>query len=135
VLSALGFSIPVAGAVKDDKHRTRAILMDGVETDLKQRRQLYAYVGTIQEEVHRFAIEYHRKLRGKALSRSVLDSIPGIGEKRKLALLNEFGSIDAIKEADVATLAKAPGMNEAAAEAVAEYFSRSGGASSNPDPE
>ncbi len=135
VLSALGFSIPVAGAVKDDKHRTRAILLDGVETDLKQRRQLYAYVGTIQEEVHRFAIEYHRKLRGKALSRSVLDSIPGIGEKRKLALLNEFGSIDAIKEADVATLAKAPGMNEAAAEAVAEYFSRSGGASSNPDPE
>ena len=97
VLAALRLDIPVAGMVKDDKHRTRAILFEGKETSLKGMQELFAYCGRIQEEVHRFAIEYHRSLRGKSMSRSVLDGIPGIGEKRKLSLLEHFGSVDAIK--------------------------------------
>ena len=122
VLKALRIDIPIAGMAKDDKHRTRALIYKDEELELKPHRELFAYVGTIQEEVHRFAIEYHRKLRGKTLSRSVLDGIPGIGEKRKLALLAEFGSVDAIKAADVYKLAEAPGMNMAAAESVYNYF-------------
>ena len=122
VISALGFQIPVAGAVKDDKHRTRALLYEETEFPLKGHTELFAYIGAIQEEVHRFAIEYHHKLRGKALSRSVLDGIPGIGEKRKLALLSKFGSVDAIRAADVYQLADTEGMNMAAAEAVNAYF-------------
>ena len=123
VLHALGFDgIPVAGAVKDDKHRTRALLFEGVETPLKGHQRLYAYVGAIQEEVHRFAIEYHHNLRGKSMTRSVLDDIPGIGEKRKLALLAKFGSVEGIKQASVYELADVDGMNTAAAEAVAEFF-------------
>ena len=124
VLAALKLNIPVAGMVKDDKHRTKAMLYEGVETPLKGRHELFAYCGRIQEEVHRFAIEYHRSLRGKAMHRSVLDDIPGIGEKRKMALLNHFGSVDAIKAASAEDLAKAPGMNAKAAEAVYSYFRR-----------
>jgi len=124
VIAALGFDIPVAGAVKDDKHRTRALLYNEQEYALKGQTDLFAYIGAIQEEVHRFAIEYHHKLRGKALSRSVLDGIPGVGEKRKLALLSKFGSVDAIRAADVYQLADTEGMNMAAAEAVHEYFKK-----------
>lgn len=125
VLRALGFDdIPVAGAVKDDKHRTRALLFEGVETPLKNNQRLYAYIGAIQEEVHRFAIEYHHNLRGKTMTRSVLDDIPGIGEKRKLALLSKFGSVEGIKQATVYDLAAVDGMNTAAAESVAEYFAK-----------
>ena len=123
VLAALGLGIPVAGMVKDEKHRTRALLYEGTEHPLRDVHELFAYCGRIQEEVHRFAIEYHRGLRGKALNKSVLDDIPGIGEKRKLALLNTFGSVDAIKQAGVYDLSQAPGMNSRAAEAVFEYFS------------
>ena len=122
VLAALKLDIPVAGMVKDDKHRTRAMLYEGEDTPLKGRHELFSYCGRIQEEVHRFAIEYHRSLRGKAMHRSVLDEIPGIGEKRKMALLNHFGSVDAIKAASAEDLAKAPGMNAKAAEAVTRYF-------------
>ena len=125
VLHALGFdNIPVAGAVKDDKHRTRALLFEGKETPLRGQSRLYAYVGAIQEEVHRFAIEYHHNLRGKSMTRSVLDDIPGIGEKRKLALLAKFGSVEGIKQASVYDLAAVDGMNTAAAESVAEYFAK-----------
>ena len=122
VLNALKIEIPVAGMAKDDKHRTRALIYNETETPLKPHPQLFAYVGAVQEEVHRFAIEYHRKLRGKELTRSVLDGIPGIGEKRKLALLSELGSVDAIKAASVYRLAEVPGMNLAAAESVHKYF-------------
>ncbi len=121
-LAALGLDIPVAGAVKDDRHRTAALLYDGVETPLKGLPGLYSYVGAIQEEVHRFAIDYHHRLRGKGLSRSILDEIPGIGEKRKLSLLSHFGSVDAIRRASEEELAAAPGMNAAAAARVSEYF-------------
>ena len=127
VLAALKLGIPVAGMVKDDKHRTRAILFEGSETPLKGRNELYSYCGRIQEEVHRFAIEYHRGLRGKAMHRSVLDDIPGIGEKRKLALLSHFKSVDAVKAASVEELAEAPSMNRKAAEEVYNYFSKEKG--------
>ena len=135
MLFALGLDVPVAGMVKDDKHRTRALLYEGVEYPLTGTRgaaangsesggmhELYTFCGRLQEEVHRFAIEYHRSLRGKAVKRSVLDNVPGIGEKRKMSLLNTFGSVDSIKSASVEDLAKAPGMNLRAAEQVFEYF-------------
>ena len=122
VLSALKMDIPIAGMAKDDKHRTRALIYQEQETELKGRSELFAYVGAVQEEVHRFAIEYHRKLRGKALTRSVLDGVPGIGEKRKLALLSDLGSVDAIRSADVERLSQVPGMTRQAAESVHKYF-------------
>ncbi len=125
VLKALKLdSIPVAGLAKDDKHRTRALVFREEELPLKGRQELFAYCGTIQEEVHRFAIDYHHNLRGKSMSRSVLDGIPGIGEKRKLALLSAFGSVDAIKAAGAYELSQAPGMNLRAAEEVVKYFAK-----------
>lgn len=122
VLTALKVDIPVAGMAKDDKHRTRALVYNGAETPLKGHSDLFAYVGSIQEEVHRFAIDYHHKLRGKAMTRSVLDSIPGVGEKRRTALLRQFGSVENIKNADVYELSRAPGMNMKVAEDIKEYF-------------
>jgi excinuclease UvrABC nuclease subunit len=125
VLAALKIKIPVAGMVKDEKHKTRGLLLQGEEKDLKDNRTLLRYISTIQEEVHRFAIEYHRGLRAKKLKKSVLDSIPGIGEKRKAALLKELGSIEAISAADVEVLAGIPGMNRAAAESVKKHLNNS----------
>jgi len=122
VLNALNVDIPVAGMAKDDKHRTRALVFGDAETPLKGHSELFSYVGSIQEEVHRFAIDYHHKLRGKAMTRSVLDSIPGVGEKRRQALLQHFGSVENIRKADVYELAEAPGMNVKVAEDVKEYF-------------
>ncbi len=122
VLSALGVSIPVAGMVKDEKHRTRGLIFGDVEIDLKGEPPLYHYIGRIQEEVHRFAIEYHRGLRTKKLQKSALDEIPGIGDKRKQALFANFGSIEAIAKADIDVLRGLPGMNLAAAEAVKKHL-------------
>lgn len=123
VLSALGIDIPVAGMAKDDRHRTRALVYGDKELPLKGHPELFAYIGSIQEEVHRFAADYHRKLRGKAMTRSVLDSIPGVGDKRRRALLQRFGSVENIKKAEVYELAQAPGMNIRVAEDIKEYFS------------
>ena len=122
VLSALKLDIPIAGMVKDDKHRTKALLYNDLEIELKGRSELFAFVGAVQEEAHRFAIDYHRKLRGKKLSRSVLDGIEGIGEKRKLSLLSHFGSVDAIKAAAIQDLAETPGLNRSVAESIKQYF-------------
>ncbi len=124
VLAALKLDIPVAGMVKDDKHRTRALLWQDVETPLRGHSELFAYCGAIQEEVHRFAIEYHRSLRNKSLSKSVLDNIEGVGEKRKTALLAKFGSIDNIRKATVYEIAETEGMNQRVAETVADYFAK-----------
>ncbi|MGN0709731.1 MAG: excinuclease ABC subunit UvrC, partial [Anaerovoracaceae bacterium] len=125
VLDALGADVPVAGMAKDDKHRTRALVFaDGSEIDLRDRPVLFRYCGTIQEEVHRFAIEYHHKLHGKSSIHSVLDEIDGIGPKRRNALLENFKTVDAVKQASVEQLAAAPGMNENAAESVYNYFHR-----------
>jgi excinuclease UvrABC nuclease subunit len=122
VLAALKVEIPVAGMVKDDKHRTRGLVFHGEEKDLRGDPPLYRFAGTVQEEVHRFAIEYHRSLRAKKLQKSALDEIPGIGEKRKQALFNSFKSIEGIAEAEIEAIASVPGMNRPAAEAVKKHL-------------
>ncbi len=121
VLSELHLSqIPVAGLVKDDKHRTKNLLFNEKQINLKEYPELYTYFGAIQEEVHRFAIAYHHNLRSKNMLSSELDSVPGIGEKRKIALLRTFGSIDKIKSATIEELAAVSGMTKAAAQNVKE---------------
>lgn len=123
VLTALKLDIPVTGMTKDDSHRTRAIVFeDGTEIDLKERPVLFRYAGTIQEEVHRFAIDYHHKLHGKNAIHSVLDNIDGVGPKRRNELLYYFKTIDAIKRADVEELCKVPSITETVAKKIVEYF-------------
>ena len=123
VLDELNLDIPVVGMAKDDSHRTRALVFaDGREVDLKERPLLFRYCGTIQEEVHRFAIEYHHSLHGRNAISSVLDEIPGIGPRRRNSLLAAFGSVDAIKAASAEELAAAPGMDRRAAESVKQFF-------------
>jgi excinuclease ABC subunit C len=123
VTRAMNINVRVAGMVKDDRHRTRGIISEnGTETDLKDKPELFHLIGGIQEEVHRFVIDYHRGMRRAKTVRSLLDDIPGIGEKRRNALLTAFGSIDAIREADETALAEIPGMNIAAAKAVHDFF-------------
>lgn len=123
VLDALRLDIPVVGLAKDDAHRTRAIVFEGgKEISLKERPLLFAYAGTIQEEVHRFAIEYHRNLHGKKSISSLLDEIKGIGPRRRNALLAHFGSIDAIKNAGLDELCEVEEMSKAAAQNVIDFF-------------
>ena len=111
--------------VKDDHHRTRGLVYGDVELDLKDEPALFKCLGTMQEEVHRFAIEYHRGLRNKQMQRSVLDDIEGVGEKRKQALLAHFGSIDKISKAEVVEIAEVDGLNTAVAERIYAYFHKS----------
>ncbi len=124
VLTAMNEHITVAGMVKDSRHRTRGLIIDGKELDLKKNPVLFRYVTSIQDEVHRFAIEYHHGLRSKTMQKSVLDEIPGIGERRKKALLAAFGNIGRISAASVEELADVEGMNKKAAEEVSEFFAR-----------
>ena len=153
VIEATGFEIPVVGMVKDHRHRTRGLIVrvpgnaedvaadgDGfswMEIPLTDKPLLYKYIGTMQEEVHRFAITYHHKLRSKNLEHSVLDDIDGIGPKRRKALLEAFGSVEEIKrismgtaaDADggdpVETLMRAEGVDRKSAENVVKFFSSS----------
>lgn len=122
VLEAMNEHITVAGMVKDDRHRTRGLIVDEKELDLKERPVLFRYVTTIQDEVHRFAIGFHHDLRNKSMKKSILDEIPGIGAVRKKALLSEFGSIEKIRRATVEELAAVDGMNTPAAEKVSEFL-------------
>ncbi len=122
VVSAMKLNIPVAGMAKDDSHRSRALIFHGEERSLRELPGLGRWIPPIQEEVHRFAIEYHRGLRSGGMKKSVLDEIPGIGEKRKQALLQEYKSIEAIAAASVEDLRKIPGMDIRAAEAIKEFF-------------
>ena len=104
-LNQLGVSVPVFGMVKDDSHRTRALVTpEGLEIGIAAQQSVFSFIGTIQEEAHRFAITYHRKLRSNRLRYSELDTIPGIGEKRKQDLLKAFKSITAIREASLEEL-------------------------------
>jgi len=121
-LAKLGMDLPVAGMVKDNHHRTRGLLFEGQEADMPRHSEGFKLITRIQDEVHRFAVEYHRKLRSDSQVRSVLDDIPGIGPTRRKALLRHFKSIDAISAADVDTLLQAPTMNKASAEAVYKFF-------------
>lgn len=123
VLEGLRLNIPVFGMVKDDKHRTRALTApDGREIGLDGTPAVFALIGRLQEEVHRFAITYHRKLQGKRLRGSMLDHIPGVGEKRKMQLLKRFGSVGAIAAAGEEELRQL--LPRDAAHAVFDYFHR-----------
>lgn len=122
VLSAMGEHIVTAGMVKDDRHRTRGLIVDEEEIDLREHPLLFRYVTSIQDEVHRFAIDYHRGIRSKNMQKSILDEIPEIGGRRKKALLAAFGSVDGIRSAGVEELSSVDGMNRRAAEEVFRYF-------------
>jgi excinuclease ABC subunit C len=124
VLSALHVEIPIAGMVKDDRHRTKDLIYQGEELGLNKTSNAFLLVAKVQEEAHRFAITYHKSLRGKTAVQSVLDEIPGIGEKRRIALLKHFKSIDKIKKADIEALCEVEGMNRRAAEQIKDYFAR-----------
>ena len=122
VLDDLQIGVPVCGMVKDDNHRTRGLYFNGAEVSLPRTSEGYKLIVRIQDEVHRFALEYHRKLREKSQVKSVLDDIPGIGGTRRKALMKHFGDIDKIKAADMEELKNVTGMNAAAAAAVHGFF-------------
>lgn len=126
VLMELGLDIPVCGMVKDDFHRTRGIYYEEQEIGIEKTSEAFRLVTRIQDEAHRFAIEYHRSLRGKTQVRSILEDIPGIGEARRKALMRCFGDIQKIREASVEELRQIPSMNAAAAEAVYTFFRQKG---------
>lgn len=120
---SVGIKVCIAGMVKDRKHKTRGLVLeDGSEIDLKKYPQALKLVSEIQEEVHRFTVDYHRKLRKKESINSVLDGITGIGSNRKRELLRAFRSIEAIKSASIGELAKVKGMNASSARRVYEFF-------------
>lgn len=122
VLELNGVEIPLWGMYKDDKHRTKGLISQEKEIELDKTSNLYRFVASIQEEVHNYAITYHRSLRNKTLTKSVLDDIQGIGEKRKKALLSHFKEIDSIKKATFEELLEVDGMNKASAESVYNFF-------------
>ncbi len=122
VIKALGLDIPVCGMVKDDNHRTRALWYDNHEIDIDRNSEEFKLITRIQDEAHRFAIEYHRSLRGKAQIHSVLDDIEGIGPARRKGLMHTFKDIEGIKAATLEELADAEAMNQAAAQKVYDFF-------------
>lgn len=122
VLRELQLEIPVCGMVKDDNHRTRGLYYRNVEIPIDRHSEGFQLITRIQDEAHRFAIEYHRSLRGKEQVRSVLDDIKGIGPARRKSLMRTFKTIEAVRDASVEELEAAPQMNRAAAEAVYIFF-------------
>ena len=122
VLRELQLEIPVCGMVKDDNHRTRGLYYQNVEIPIDRHSEGFQLITRIQDEAHRFAIEYHRSLRGKEQVRSVLDDIKGIGPARRKSLMRTFKTIEAVREASVEELEAAPQMTRAAAEAVYIFF-------------
>ena len=117
-----GLVIPVVGLIKDDRHRTKSLLYKNEEYPLDPRSPLYRFLYAVQEEVHRFAINYHRRMREKDMTKSELDDIPGIGPKRRQALLQSFGSLDEIRKAEPRDLAEVQGISRSLAETVYAYF-------------
>ena len=128
-LSELGLAIPVCGMVKDDFHRTRGLYYNNVEIPIDRHSEGFKLITRIQDEAHRFAIEYHRSLRNKSQVRSVLDDIPGIGDTRRKMLMRHFKSLEAVQAASVEELCAVPGMNRAAAESVYRFFRQEGAGS------
>ncbi|MDO4622697.1 MAG: excinuclease ABC subunit UvrC [Eubacteriales bacterium] len=122
VLDQLGLSVPVAGMVKDDRHRTRGLYFNNKEIPIPVDSEGFHLITRIQDETHRFAIEYHRLLRSKEQVHSILDDIPNVGERRKRDLMKAFPNLDAIRNAEVADLMELPSMNERAARSVYEFF-------------
>lgn len=122
VLGELGLNIPVCGMVKDDNHRTRGLYYNNEEIPIDRHSEGFKLITRIQDEAHRFAIEYHRSLRSKAQVHSVLDDIEGIGETRRKALMRRYQSLDKIREASIEDLALTESMNERAAKQVYDFF-------------
>ena len=123
ILSELDLNIRTMGMVKDDRHRTRALITaDGREIRIDSQQSVFSLIGNIQEETHNFAINYHRKLRSKRLRKSALDAIPGIGPKRKEDLLKVFRSISSIADANLSELERYLPKNVALE--VYQYFHR-----------
>ncbi len=122
VLEELKIHIPVCGMVKDDNHRTRGLLFDNQEISIDRSSEGFRLITRIQDEAHRFAIEYHRSLRSKGQVHSILDDIPGIGPTRRKALMRHYSSLDEIKEASVEELKAIPTMNEKSAKEVYGFF-------------
>lgn len=122
VLEKLRLTIPVCGMVKDDKHRTRGLYYNNQEIPISRDSEGFKLITRVQDEAHRFAIEYHRSLRSKGQVHSVLDDIPGIGETRRKALMRHFKGLDGIREASVETLSNIESMNEKAARQVYDFF-------------
>lgn len=126
VLKELNIDIPVAGMVKDNKHNTRGIIYNNNELLIKSTSPVMHLIAKIQDEVHRFAISYHRSLRDKNTFKSILDDIPNIGAKRKKELIIKFGSIDNIKKTSLEELLKTPSMDKKSAESILNYFKGKG---------
>ena len=122
VLDELKLAIPVCGMVKDDHHRTRGLYFNNEEIPIDRHSEGFRLITRIQDEAHRFAIEYHRSLRSKQQVHSVLDDIPNIGQTRRKALMRQFQSLEKIREATVEQLREVDGMNEKAARSVYEFF-------------
>ncbi|MBS5191765.1 MAG: excinuclease ABC subunit UvrC [Lachnospiraceae bacterium] len=122
VLDELKLAIPVCGMVKDDHHRTRGLYFNNEEIPIDRHSEGFRLITRIQDEAHRFAIEYHRSLRSKQQVRSILDDIPNIGETRRKALMRKFRSLEKIREASVEQLREVDGMNEKAAQSVYQFF-------------
>lgn len=131
VLNDLHIDIPVCGMVKDDHHRTRGLYYNNEEIEFPANTQAFNMITRLQDEAHRFAIEYHRSLRSRSQVHSILDDIPGIGDKRRKALHAYFKDIAAIKNADATTLSMAPGMTKDAAKNVYDFFHKESPTSGN----
>jgi len=122
VLEKLNLQIPVCGMVKDDSHRTRGLYYNNVEIPIDRHSEGFKLITRIQDEAHRFAIEFHRKLRSQGQVHSILDEIEGIGPARRKALMKHYASIDEIKNASVEELKILPSMNEKSAKEVYRFF-------------
>ena len=122
VLEELGIDIPVCGMVKDDNHRTRGLYYHNIELPIDTHSEGFKLITRIQDEAHRFAIEYHRSLRSKTQVRSVLDDIPGVGPTRRKALMRHFKSLEEIRQATVEDLMEIPEMNERTAQEIVAFF-------------
>jgi excinuclease ABC subunit C len=124
VLEKLGVNIPVCGLVKDDHHATRGIIYNNKELIINRNSNLMQLIRRIQDEVHRFAITYHRSLRDKRTLHSILDDIPNVGQKRRMALLMKFGSIENIKKATLEELLETESIDNKSANSIFTYFKK-----------
>ncbi len=125
VLNKYNINIPVCGMVKDDRHNTRGLIYNNIELPVPSNSKVMGLIARIQDEVHRFAITYHRTLRDKRVLHSVLEDIPNVGEKRRKELLKKFGSIEAIKKASLKELLLTPSIDRKSAESLIDYFQKS----------